>query len=117
VPDENDSRNVARESLELAEALVGKGKISDQGFLERMARSDALVGDDAETCGMSCNIRIGAEVAREMIAAGEWEDVMSKWVEESQRRWRQTKFFKLWQECQAAKLDPEEEFSKRGWGT
>ena len=72
--------------------------------------------DDGETCGMSCKMRIDAQVAREMIAAGEWEDVVSKWVAESQRRWQESKFFKLWQECRAAGVDPQEEFEKRGWG-
>jgi hypothetical protein len=115
MPDANDYKRAAQESLELAEVLIGKGKISDQDFLERMARSDALADHDGETCGMCCKIRIDAQVAREMIEAGEWEDVVSKWAAESQRRWRETKFFKLWQECRAAGLDPHEEFKKRGW--
>jgi hypothetical protein len=41
---------------------------------------------------------LGAEVAREMIEAGEYEDVVSKWAAETQRRWEASKFFKLWQE-------------------
>jgi hypothetical protein len=113
--EERDYRKAAEESLELAEVLLGKGKISDQDFLERMARSDVLADHDGETCGMCCKIRLEAQVAREMIAAGEWEDVVSKWVAESQKRWQQTKFFAFWQECRAAGLDPQEEFRKRGW--
>ena len=115
MPDANDYKNAAEESMELAEALIGKGKIGDQGFLERMARIDALAGHDSETCGMCCKMRIDAQVAREMIDAGEWEDVVGKWADESQRRWQESKFFKLWQECRAAGVDPHEEFAKRGW--
>jgi hypothetical protein len=95
--------------------LAGQGSISDQDFLERMARSDDLVDHDGETCGMGHNIILGAEVAREMIEAGAYEDVVSKWAEETQRRWRNSKFFKLWQEEQKAGRDPHQAFKDRGW--
>ncbi len=110
-----DYRDAAEDSLELARVLAGQGSISDQDFLERMARSDDLVDHDGETCGMCHNIILGAEVAREMIEAGEYEDVVSKWAEETQRRWRDSKFFKLWQEEQKAGRDPHQAFKDRGW--
>lgn len=47
-----DYRDAAEDSLELAKVLAGEGGISDQDFLERMARSDELVDHDGETCGM-----------------------------------------------------------------
>src|SRR5437764_9353496 len=93
-----DYREAAEDSLELAKALAGEGGIGDQDFLERMARSDELADHDGEACGQCCNLILGAEVAREMIEAGEYEDVVSKWAAETQRRWQATKFFKLWQE-------------------
>ena len=74
----DDDRDAAEDSLELARVLAGEGALSDQDFLERMARSDALVDDDGETCGMSCNIILGAQVAREMLEAGEYENVVSR---------------------------------------
>jgi hypothetical protein len=92
-----DYQKAAEESLELAKALAGQGGVSDQTFLERMARSDELVDHDGETCGMCHNIILGAEVAREMIEAGEYEDVVSRWAAETKRRWEDSKFFKLWQ--------------------
>lgn len=46
-----DYMEAAESSMELAKVLVGKGAISDQDFLERMARSDELVDHDRETCG------------------------------------------------------------------
>jgi hypothetical protein len=110
-----DYIEAAENSLELAKAIAGKGGISDQNFLERMARSDELVDHDGKTCGMCHNIMIGAEVAREMIEAGEYEDVMSKWAMESRRRWENSKFFKLWQKEQRAGRDPHKAFKKRGW--
>src|SRR2546422_1654553 len=97
-----DYRKAAEDSLELAKVLAGQGGISDQDFLERMARSDELVDHDAETCGMCYNIILGAGVAREMIEACEYEYVVSKWAAESRRRWENGKFFKLWQEEQKA---------------
>jgi hypothetical protein len=64
-------RGAAEDSLELAKALPGQGRISDQDFLERMARSDELVDHDGEACGLCHNMILGAQVAREMIEAGE----------------------------------------------
>src|SRR6266699_7136795 len=93
-----DYRAAAEDSLELAKVLAGQGSIGDQEFLERMARSDELADHDGQTCGQCHNMILGAEVAREMIEAGEYEDVMSKWAAETKRRWENSKFFKLWQE-------------------
>lgn len=108
-----DYMRAADDSLELAKVLAGEGGISDQDFLERMARSDATVDHDGETCGMCHHIILGAQVAREMIGAGEYEDVVSKWAAENQRRWQSSKFFKLWQ--QKAGRDPHKAFKDRGW--
>ena len=41
-----DYGEAADDSLELAKVLAGQGGISDQDFLERMARSDDLVDHD-----------------------------------------------------------------------
>ena len=111
----DDYMREAEEALELASVLAGEGKISDQDFLERMARSDQSVDHDGETCGMCCKMILGAQIAREMLEAGEYEDIVSKWAEESERRWRETKFFKLWQEEEAAGRDPLKAFEERGW--
>ncbi len=110
-------KSVAEESLEIAGFLVGMVQMSDQEFLAKVARSDRAIDNDGSTCGMSFKMLLEAAVAREMIEAGEYEDVVKKWTTESQRRWREGKFFKLWQEAAEAGLDPEEEFAKRGWGT
>ena len=109
-----DYREAATDSMELANVLAGQGGISDQDFLERMARSNDLVDHDGETCGLCHNMILGAQVAREMIEAGEYEDVMSKWAAETKRRWEDSKFFKLWQEESAAGRDPHKAFEERG---
>jgi hypothetical protein len=75
--------------------LAEGGGIGDQAFLERMARSDALADHDGETCGQCHNMILGAEVARDMIEAGEYEGVVSRWAAETQRRWQASKFYKL----------------------
>ena len=110
-----DYREAAEDSLELAKVLAGQGGISDQDFLQRMARSDDLVDHDGETCGMCHNMILSAQVAREMIEAGEYEDVVSKWAAETKRRWEKSKFFKLWQDEKKAGRDPHEAFKDRGW--
>ncbi len=68
-----DYMEAADNALELAKALAGQGGISDQDFLERMARSDELVDHDGKTCGQCHYTILGARVAREMIEAGEYE--------------------------------------------
>src|SRR5947207_13640581 len=90
-----DYMEAADNALELAKALAGQGGISDRDFLERMARSDELVDHDGETCGQCHYTMIGAEVAREMIEAGEYENVVSKLAAEHKRRWEESKFFQL----------------------
>jgi hypothetical protein len=110
-----DYREGAENSLELARVLAGQGALSDQDFLQRMARSDALVDHDGETCGMCHNMILGARVAREMIEAGAYEDVVSRWAAETWRRWQQSKFFQLWQQELQAGRDPHQAFRERGW--
>jgi hypothetical protein len=110
-----DYMEAAEDSLELAKVLAGQGAISDQDFLERMARSADLVDHDGEACGLCHNMILGAQVAREMLAAGEYEDVVGKWAAEARRRWEKSKFFKLWEEEKKAGRDPHQAFKDRGW--
>jgi hypothetical protein len=110
-----DYQNAAADALDLAGVLVGKGMIGDQAFLERMARRDELADHDGETCGQCCYLILGAEVAREMIEAGEYEDLVNRWAVETERRWEASKFSELWQEETAAGRDPRKAFEDRGW--
>ena len=107
-----DYKAAAEDSLELAKVLAGQGSLSDQDFL--LQRQRRAMDHDGETCGMCHNMILGAEVAREMIEAGEYEDVVSKWTAES-RSWENSKFFKLWQEEKEAGRDPHQAFKDRGW--
>ena len=110
-----DYKNAAEEALDLASVLAGKGGVGDQAFLERMARSDELADHDGETCGQCHYMILGADVAREMIEAGEYEDVVGKWAAETQRRWQASKFFELWREESEAGRNPRKAFEDRGW--
>jgi len=110
-----DYMEAANEAMELAKVLAGVGGINDQDFLERMARSDELADHDGETCGKCHYTILGAEVAREMIEAGEYEDIVSKWSDETKRRWEESKFFKLWEKEKAEGRDPHKAFEDLGW--
>src|SRR5262249_39313424 len=110
----DDYMEAADNALELAKALAGQGGISDQDFLEHMARSDELVDHDGKSCGQCHYAILGAEVAREMIEAGEYEDVVRKWAAEHKRRWEKSKFFKLWEKEKKAGRDPRKAFEDRG---
>lgn len=118
-PTSKDYGEAAKESLKLAEAMTGHRAMTGREFLESMAKSDELLDHDGETCGMCRHRKIDAEVAREMLLLSmgkdEIEDAIAKWSAESQRRWRETKFFKLWQEERAAGRNPEKAFEARGW--
>jgi hypothetical protein len=108
-------KRTAEQSMELVGVPASQSQISDRKILEDMARSDTLLDHDGETCGLCCNITIGAQVAREMLAAGEYEDVVSKWANETQRRCQKTKFYKLWVRETRAGRDPHQAFAERGW--
>ena len=110
-----DYREAADNALELAKVLARYGEVSGQDFLERMARSDELVDHDGTTCGQCHYTILGAEVAREMIEAGEYEDVMSKLAAEHKWRWEKSKFFKLWEKEKKTGHDPRKAFKDRGW--
>ena len=114
-PTSEDYRAAAEDSLELARGLAGEGGIGDQDFLQRMARSADLADHDGETCGMCHNLHLGAQVAREMIEAGEYEDVVGKWAAEHKRRWEKSKFFQLWEKETKAGRDPRKAFKERRW--
>jgi hypothetical protein len=110
-----DYMEAADNALELAKRPRWARRISDQGFLERMARSDELVDHDGTTCGQCHYTILGAQVAREMIEASEYEDVVSKWAAEHKRRWEKSKFFKLWEKEKKAGRDPRKAFNEQGW--
>jgi hypothetical protein len=110
-----DYMDAADNALELARTFAGKGRISDQDFLERTAQSDEMVDHDGTTCGQCYYAILGADLAREMIEAGEYEDVVSKFAAEHKRRWEKSKFVKLWMKEKKAGRDPRKAFEERGW--
>jgi hypothetical protein len=114
-PKPEDYMEAADNALELAKVLAGRGGISDRDFLERMARSDELADHDGTTCDQCHYQIVGAEVAREMLEAGEYEDVVGKWAAEHRRRWEKSKFLKLWEKEKRAGRDPRQAFKERGW--
>jgi hypothetical protein len=96
-------------------------KIVDD-LLQSLCRSDTplLHCDNREDCGICTQRKIGAEVGKELLEEHRQKpldavDAARRWSDECQRRFEQTKFWKLWQECKAQGLKPEEEFAKRGW--
>ena len=84
-------------------------------FLTVMARSDQHLEHTDETCGLCYRIHIDAQVARELLAANEQDDPINKWCVEAERRWQDSKFYKLWQDETNAGRDPQKAFTERGW--
>lgn len=114
-PTPEDYLDAAENALELAKVLAGEGRISDQDFLHRMARSDSVLEHDGTTCGQCHYGILGAQVAREMVEAGEYEDVVEEWASRTKKRWEESKFFKLWMKEKEAGRDPRKAFERRGW--
>lgn len=85
-------------------------------FLRGVATLEESITCDTEKCGGCYKLKIGSEVAREMIEKGEFDEgAIGRWADEEQRRWRESKFFKLWHEESAAGRKPEDAFKERGW--
>jgi hypothetical protein len=110
-----DYREAAEEAVAQAETLAGQGSMSDREFLESMARADRLNDHDVDECGMCCHQFIRAQAARDLLAEGDILDGIAKWVAETERRWQESKYFKLWQAEVAAGRDPHKAFEERGW--
>lgn len=108
-------RRAADEALNQAKHLAGQETMPEWEFLQSMATADELIDHDVEVCGMCYHRHVMAEVARELIAAGQFADATQLWAEEERRRWEESKFFKLWQAETAAGRDPHQAFAERGW--
>lgn len=87
--------------------------MTDKEFIESMATMDSMLDHDPEVCGICYKNKLLADIAREMIAAQRYN--IHEFCEEEQRRWRESKFYKLWQEEVAAGRDPHKAFKDRGW--
>lgn len=96
--------------------LIGSHMI-DRDFLKHMAKSDAhATHGSGEACGHCHLLFLGAEVAREMLAANDvGAGAIGRWVTEQDRRWRSSKLVRLWTEEEAAGRDPREAFAACGW--
>jgi hypothetical protein len=91
-------------------------KLTDQQFLENMSTSDSLIDHEPDTtCGMCHHMFLMAQVARELIASAETENVIAKWSDETKKRWEESKFFKLWQKATAEGKVPQLAFEELGW--
>lgn len=96
--------------------LCSEKKLTDRQFLESMSRIDLMIDHEPDTtCGMCHHQFLMAQVARDLIASGETENVIVKWSEESERLWRESKFVKLWEEAEANNKDPNQVFEELGW--
>lgn len=76
---------------------------------------DELLEHDIETCGMCYHRFVMAEVAREIKASGDFTDAIHRWSKEAERRWRDGKYVKLYNEELAAGRDPHKAFEERQW--
>ena len=100
-----DYRQAAEDNLLLAKALVGQVQISDQEILDAWPAATTAWTMTARRAASATRSFSGARIARDLIAAGEWENVMGKWSAENERLWRESKFFRLYQEEVAAGRD------------
>lgn len=96
--------------------IASERNLTDEEFLKNMSQSDSLNDHEPDTtCGMCHHMFLMAEVAREMIAAGDNKDAISKWAATVDHRWRESKFVQLWNQAVVENKDPNEVFKERGW--
>lgn len=88
--------------------------IENKRFLERMSKTDELIEDNG-VCGIDHNIFLMGQIAREMLENKEFEDSINKWSKSLETRWQESKYFKLYEECVAAGIDPNKAFEEKGW--
>lgn len=86
--------------------------MTDRELLERAAEWDRHV-DHPDGCGHCYGLVVFAEVAREMLAEGNYNP--SEWAQRADVRWRDGKYFKLYQEALADGRDPKKAFAEKGW--
>lgn len=102
--------------MEADQQAIPERKMTDAEFLESMSRMDSLIDHEPDsTCGMCHHQFLMAQVARDMIAAGETEGAIKKWSDETERRWRSSKFVLLWNEAVGCGKDPHVVFAELGW--
>ena len=84
-------------------------------LLEHVA--DPLVDHTDDTCGLCARQLIQAAVAKEILVQTPepGEALLKVWSQESDRRWRESKFVKLWEEEKAAGREPTLAFEAKGW--
>lgn len=81
--------------------------------LESLAREPEFICGTPETCGLCCTLRIHTDIARELLAMEHYD--LETWGNEVERRWKDSKFYRLYQEELSAGRDPEAAFAARGW--
>ena len=92
--------------------------MNDNEFLHKMSKLDQIMDHDPETCGNCYYQYIMSEIAREMLGKSEgMDDEVSilVWADELDKRWKDSKFYKLYKKCQEDGLDVDKEFASRGW--
>jgi hypothetical protein len=106
----------AKQLADDSKLIAESRKMTDEEFVKSMSNSDSLIDHEPNgTCGMCHHQWLMAEVAREMVKEGNFENAISRWSEETRRRWEDSKFFKLWQEAVADGKEPHAVFEEKGW--
>ena len=92
-------------------------------FLQNMSACNACLCGDPETDGCAHHMWLMGETAKEMLEElrenpnkyGDDKQIIREWSDRAQKAWRESKFFKLWQEVKARNGNIDEEFKARGW--
>lgn len=87
----------------------------DRYFLELMANSDKLLDHDIEECGKCYYNSLSGKIARELLESGDIKDAVKRWGDEHDKRWKESKYYKLWIDEINAGRDPRKAFEERKW--
>lgn len=90
-------------------------KNETRALIKRLSEAP-FIEHDVGNCGFCCKREIDANAMKDVLGIDpEPEDLLTAGYELANKRWKETKFFKLWQEERAAGRDPEKAFEERGW--
>lgn len=92
--------------------------MTGKDYLEHQSRQDSLLDHDIGVCGNCYSNYIWAQTARDMIKEGKQGDlktIVDEHMERFEKKWKESKYIRLWVSEKNAGRDPHNAFKAFGW--
>ena len=87
----------------------------DEKFIKLCVSLYGQIDHDVEKCGTCYHRQLMYEEALAIEVTGDYENAIDRWADSLIRRWRDSKYYKLFVEESDAGRDWHEAFKTRGW--